>query len=249
MSRIVKGFFQNFKKSLLPQIPYYRTLLSVPMVQTLKYFIALIFFLNAIFFVILAVWANPVSSLKNIPEDLNTYDRPYFMWLDFDKRKILFLVADRFAVPSDIGKYNSYALLTSDSLVINQDKTGMNFQIPLNQELASNFATVIGSSMPVILVFLIFGAFLIIPIISAVYFLLIIAAASLISYLIYNLIDKRHDHSKTFQLALHASTLPIMVFYFLNLVVPTTPNLPLTTFILILIFTLCALYEAYLDKK
>lgn len=277
MGKNVKTFLQDFVNSLIPQPEFYKKILKKRLSYSLKYFVALIFFINFIFFAVTLVGIDfkqfnemknsVVRSLNEYPQDLKiyitkgslmtTYDRPYFLWLDYAGSKNLLLVVDKAATKEDIGKYGSALLLTHDHLFFNRQKLNVDDDsIPLShatfaidKDSVSALNNTIQNYMPYLFALVVFIALIISPIFSFVYMFILILISSAISYILYNFVDKKHNHKATLQLSLHASTVPILVFYSMSYINSPARNLTTAVFILTLIFTLCALYEAYLDKK
>lgn len=275
MGKNVKTFLRDFVNSLIPQPEFYKKILDRRLSDSLKYFIALIFFVNLIFFLVTFVGIDfkaftemknaVVKSLDQYPQDLKiyvtngslmtTYDKPYFLWFDYAGAKNLLLVVDKAATKEDLDKYGSVLLLTNDHLFLNRQKLHVDDDsVPLthatfaiDKESVSMLSDIIRNYLSHILALVILIAVFVSPIFSAIYMFIIILIVSTLAYILYNLVDKKHNHKATLQLSLHASTVPILVFYGMSYVNPPVSNLTTSVFILILIFTLCALYEAYLD--
>jgi len=151
MGRIVKTFLHVFLRSFLPTTHYYSKILKTPISFSFKYFFTLLFILNVFFVSYLVVKYNPAkinavltaitSSLSKYPDNLvislkkgyliTNNNRPYFLWLDYQDKKNLFLVIDESASPQKIQSYRSTILLTAKDLVTYDRRTNMFSSFPL----------------------------------------------------------------------------------------------------------------------
>lgn len=134
----VKAFFHIFTRSLLPQTEYYQKVLKTKSSFSVKYFFALVFFLNLVFILFICTKINPIKidslllnlnhSLSQYPNSLTisikkgslmtTYDRPYLLWMNEKTNKHLLAVVDEAADEDKIRDYNSVLLITKKNLVI-----------------------------------------------------------------------------------------------------------------------------------
>jgi len=135
----VKAFFYVFLKSFIPNSSYYTKILKIRFLFSVKYFIALIVFLNFLVGLSLLYRYSPqkvnywlktfYSALNNFPSDLNvfidkgylisSYNRPYFFWLNDEKGRLrLFFVIDESASFEKMDQYQAKALLTKTDFFI-----------------------------------------------------------------------------------------------------------------------------------
>lgn len=288
MCKKVKTFFHVFKGSLFPQSDYYSKIPKASFRFSLKYFISLVLILNFILIILIFVKYNPgrigrlldgvVISLKNFPEELvinvrkgrifTSYNRPYFLWTDFDGQKKLLLVIDETADPTKINQYRSYVLITSTEIIFKTDKLlgeksnvislnrlgDQTFNNKTNQKIIQNLTT-IKNRLLFSYFFIIPGLMILLPISSFLITLFYLAIISLIVCIIFKVyFHKRIHYKKTLQVALHAVTFPLILDYFLIIFRPSIPvNIevrpmlptPLVFLILLAIYVFAAVYQAY----
>lgn len=277
MRKNVKTFFSDFRNSLLPQPIFYRHLLRAPLSRSFSYFIMLIFFLNALFLLLFFAKIKPtrliqftnevITELHAFPTDLTVHlnnghlissaNRPYFFWINHDDEKILIGVIDETATPEKINSYSSFFLLTDKTLVLNRNKlpigsesislSGINGTI--DRSGALSFAKLISHIFPFAMILFLLVALLILPIVTVIINSIIIALASIGAYILFRFFTKIHTLKKTFQLTLHAATLPLIIVGIISFLNPTIHYLRTPLFLLLIIFSLCALYEAYIDRN
>lgn len=271
----VKTFFHIFSNSLLPQAPYYHKLLRTKASYSLKYFLSLIYIVNLIFAVLVVARLNyagffdlknsVLTSLSQYPKELtimvrdgkmrSTYDRPYFFWTDIAGSKRLIAVVDETAAPSKVREYKALALFTRQSIVfpkgdgvkeVPYGKKSITVNEVYVKDLLSRVTTVFAIALPLIFVI----SILIAPLFFFILYVLYLVLLSGVSYLFFHAIARKVQYGKTFQLALHAFTLPVIVDYGLCLFKPEIAGsffIYIMFFILSLIFVLSGTYEAYLD--
>lgn len=290
MSRIVKSFLHVFLNSLIPNAPYYSKILKTKFSFSLKYIVSLILILNLVFIAVFSLRFNPgkigsifdrlVLTLDKFPSDLTislrkgtlktNYNRPYFLWLDYQNKKKLILVIDESASPQKIDIYTSILLLTTRELVINNKKYNQTSTIiPLayfgnqtinkqNIALIAERLVTLRKLLPIILIAILALLIIIIPISSVLitgFYLL------LINIVVYGLtklfIIKKAHFKKTLQISFHAATFPLVLDYFLIAFQPALklgrnpPNVlqqipfPLLFLILLTVFAFAGVYEAH----
>lgn len=286
--RKVKTFLHVFENSLFPVTPYYQKILRAPFIFSFKYFISLILLLNFIFLFYLGVKYNPEKiygvinsvseSLSQYPADLritikdglliSNYNRPYFLWLDYQNKKKLLLVIDENAYPEKIQIYKPLLLLTAKEAVIYPTKknqplsilplTYLSDQYITKHQLTQliNLMTAVRQAFPLIYLAVATFALIIILVSSFIITLFYLVTATAIIVGIYKFILKKRSHfKKTFQIGLHAATLPLVLDYFLITFKPSMKigvNLPLSEsffpisfLILLSIFIFAGTYVAY----
>ena len=277
MLKNVKTFFSNFSSSLFPQPRFYKRLLRLPFSYSLSYFVSLIFFVNIVFLLVCLTIVNPgrLLSIKNeVVHQLNTfpsnltinihnghmmtnYNRPYFLWIGYDDKKMLVGVIDEGAAPEKIDQYNSYFLLTPNYFVLNQKRLSTGFHlVPLagmNQVIDHTWAATLAKTLnrlfPIFVTSFLLVSIFIVPLFAILITFGFVTLVSLISYVLFQYFKLRHTYKKTLQLTLHAVTLPLIVIDGLAIFHPTARNLSIPFIILCLIFSLCALYESYIDHQ
>src|SRR3989338_711902 len=271
----VKTFFHIFINSLLPQAPYYHKLIKTSISFSIKYFTALIYIVNFIFSLLLIFRLNAsgilpmkdafLKTLDQYPKELSitvqngtlqsNYGRPYFIWLDLNKKKRLLGVVDESASSSKIHQYDSSVLFTAKHIVFKTDN-GLK-EIPYGDnkvsidkadatQLRVRAAGLFSSGLIILLLFFILVA----PLIFTLMYLLYFFVLSLLAYFFFKIFSRKIKLSKAFQISLHAVTIPILVDYGLCLFRPEIARLPLiylVFFILSFVFVASGIFEAYLD--
>ncbi len=278
MTKKVKAFFHVFSNSLLPQAPYYRKIIKSPLTFSLKYFLSLVFVVNLFFIFFYTLRSKPqeiyyiknsfLNTLSEFPSDLRIYinggllqtnrDRPFFMWLDIQGKKNLLLVVDQSAMPEKINEYKAGILLTSRYFVLRPNKlNNKTYIVPYGKSRLS-FGK---ESIDQLLLWLkkYYSLFVFFSILFSVFFFpLLVFAGSLIylfllsifGFVIFNFLYRKNTLKKTFQISLHATTLPFIIQYAINTFIYNARffQMKLLLALLLLIFILSGLYEAYLDK-
>ncbi len=220
-------------------------------------------------------------SLEYYPDDLvitfkngaaiGNYNRPYFLWLNYENKKRVLFVFDETAESHKIKTYNSILLLTSRELVLNSNllkKSQKNLIIPLRsfsdkkiskQEISQIAIAIKKLTRYFLLFYLSLSVFVIVTtlLLSFLISLFYLILASFIALGTYRLIFKKRVHfKKTFQIGLHAATFPLVLDYLIitlkpaiNLVVffPFVEVLlPISFLILLSIFTLAGVYHSHI---
>lgn len=276
MKEKVKIFFITYWKSILPQTEYYHKLFKTKFSYSLKYFFFLIFCLNLLFF-IYTFFKYPLlefqkikhsftNALSQYPVDLKiyiksgvlttNYNHPYFLWMDYQGKKILLAVVDETALPNKIAEYKSYVLLTNNNLVLNFPKakiyslSGLDLVIDrswIQNQIAQADSIYI---LPIFVALFPFVVFLL-PFFIAIVKLVYLIFLSLVVYVAIKLLKKKTfalKFKKIVQIALHASTLPLLIYFFLLAQNPTKVFNLWFPF-LVLLFLAVAVYEACLGVK
>lgn len=272
----VKAFLNDFSRSLLPQPRYYQKIRRAKFWFSFKYFAILIFFLSFVFFCLFLVTGlrrpsefslqDFTSALKAYPSDLTVdlkngnlstnYNRPSFFWSQEGDRKLLLAVISENSTADEIHKFETPIMFTDRYVVFRNRDNGMrtdffpypNWNLTVNKDSANNLLAGLAAIAPFLIVlFLIF--FLVIgPLFAIAGNFVYLAVVSLFCYFIFWLWSKKHTYKKTLQLSLHAVTLPFVTKY---LLLGFGYNLdrawPVFT-LLVAIFILSAIYEAYVDK-
>ncbi len=210
------------------------------------------------------------QSLMAYPKDLRihiassrlatNYDHPYFVWLTRGDRLDLFAVVDEWASAEKIKEYNSFLLFTSNNLVVRNPKNIKNGYtlLPLPDQNTpvtiskANVGWLIDrvdrSWVPFVITIAVF-IFVFIPAVLALVLLVLLGILSYISFLILRLRYKKHTLAKTYQLALHAVSFPLITIYTLYCLAFGIRGFAPPLFIfLILVFVLAGLYESYYDE-
>lgn len=271
----VKTFFHVFVNSLLPQAPYYHKLAKTPLYFSVRYFLTLVFTVNLVFSILFvgklynlgffSLKDSVLQSLEQYPKELvitvrngilqSTYGRPYFFWLDFNKQKRLLAVVDESASPNKISQYNSVVLLTAKQLVIKTDK-GIK-EIPYgNKEIIIKNSNVEqiknhGGRLFITLgLFLLLFFILIAPFIFSLMYAVYFHILSMFAVFFFKIFAKKVKLSKSFQVGLHAATIPVIIDYGLCLFKPEIAQTSLIYFVFFavsFVFIFSGIYEAYLD--
>jgi len=285
MIRKVKTFLHIFYNSLIPHARYYSRIIKVNFSFSLKYFLTLIVILNIFFIISFVVKYSPkkinivlgtlITSLRQFPNDLTiminngrlitSYNRPYFLWLDYQDKKQLLLVIDETATAKKAQLYKSYSLLTANELVINNLKNNNLSSLPLsylqdqtiNKEKTMMFVSVldkIQGLLPLLSLILILALIIILPIASFAITIIYLLLSALLVFFLYKFFIKKHFRfKKILQVSFHSATLPLLIDYGLIIFRPTmrltvnVPTLPfpLLFFILLALFIAVGVYEAH----
>lgn len=273
----VKKFVKTLGNSLVPDAYYYRKIAHLPFHFSFSYLLTLILLLNLIFTILLAIKffptksskmiSNLVSALEAFPKELKvqidqgnlitTYNRPYFMWMNDGAKKKLLLVIDESATAVKIDEYKSNVLITSNEIVIKNNKNVVSlplsrlpFQNISKQEVVqwANRLKSINQLWPFIFLPVLMIVFIFLSIGSTLSTLFYLIIASFVNLIVYRLIlVKKFAFKKIWQLSFHAVTLPLILDY--GLMIFKTQPLPILFLILSSVFVFCAIYEAYLDNE
>ncbi|MBI2051512.1 DUF1189 family protein [Candidatus Roizmanbacteria bacterium] len=274
--RKVKTFFHVLKNSLIPQPVYYRKLLKIPFSFTFKYFFVLVFFTNLVLVLSVAIRAYQsnvasdfnalLQSLKSYPKDLkialgggrllSNYQRPYFFRVKQDEKNVLVAVVDEGAAAEKINEYQSYILFTNKHIVLNKKLQIEERIFPypqdgkfvLEKKNVDRFVSVIEAvAIWFVLALLVVSVFAV-PVFITLGYLVYLLVVSAVCYLVFRLFTKKHSFAKTYQLSFHAVSLPFVFSHLLNYPGFNMVIAPPLFFILVVVFVVSGLYEAYLDK-
>ncbi len=289
MTPKVKTFFKVLRNSLFPNSYYYQKITKTRFNFSLKYFLAFVISLNLIYFIYLFYKYSPnktirfltriINQLNSYPKDLviindrqeviTSLTRPYFFWGGYENIR-LWLVINESSQPQDILKFNSYVLITKNSLTIKPNfikKNYYTFPLP-QQNIKFDYSTAsklknifLGLKNNVYLYYIIltlpFYIIFNLASISIIFFYLLII--SFITYLFFHYFFKKRIHfRKVLQISFHASTFPLIIDYlfvispprfFVNLPLKFSISLPTAFLILLTIFVFGAVYEAYISNN
>lgn len=271
----VKTFLRDLTQNIIPNRNFYHTILHLRFVQSLKYFMLLVCVGNFIIVVSLAARITPngirmfqqsvSQTLRSFPDDLaitinngklvSNYNRPYFLWMDWLDKKLLPLVVDENASPEKIKQYNSFILLTRDNYVVQQGKDGLRIgafpstiqHIVIDKKAIMFTNTLLTRLFVVLLVFVLVMLLIFVPLAFFFTALFYIGVNSALVYFIYNIYGKKISFKKTFQIALHSSTLPLILIYSVFILNTCMRSVSFHFFFLVFIFLLCGVYETYFD--
>lgn len=280
MSTKVKAFFHIFGNSLIPKASYYHKIVKTRVSLSLKYFFFLIVFLNVMLLFLFSLKLNPlrinivltslINSLNDFPPEMiidvkkgnlaTNHNRPYFLWLDYQKAKHLILVIDETAMPQKIKEYNSLILITNKEIVFKDEKkpqgyTSTSHKLVNDQTISKETvnkvqATLVNINRLLLLTYpvgLILGVVLMtaVSLVSNVFYLLI---ASLTIFVFYKFIfakKAKPEFVKITQISLHSVTLPLTLNYLYG-VLNFRPQLLSGLFLLLVtLFTAVGVYEGY----
>ncbi|GEM_PF-2370212 len=275
--RKVKTFFDTFSNSLIPHHPYYHTILTEKFSRSLKYFITFLlatyFLFILFFFARYDLWRSMrtavssfVASLQNYPNNLiisvskgtvmTNYNRPYFMWMDYGTKKIPIFVVDEHATDQSVTQYGSVALVGRNTIYVqNIDHRSYrklsldSISTTIDKSKIMEYADALAQTMK--LFFLLFPLllFIIIPLGLIVQNLVFLVCISAVVYFFGRSFTRgRLTYRKTLQLALHAATFPILLYTSLILINLSYTLSPQINALLITIFTVFAVHEAYWEK-
>jgi len=257
----IKDIFLN---SLIPSKEFYKTIPKKKFSYSILYFLSFIFLLNFAMFIIFIFKINTSFRIDKLPDNLivniengflsTNSNRPVLIWSTIGPSKRLIAVIDETATSEKIKQYNATVLFTSTNFVINHWKDKEIINLPytksdtkITKDMVINFKQTLINILPLILGFIAFYMLVLTPIFTIVFLLIFLSLMSLTSYFIFKLWTKKITLKKTFQISLHAVTLPIIIYSFLLIL-----NNPLVNSINSLIFLLLSLgfvtislYDAY----
>ncbi len=218
---------------------------------------------------------NLAANLNKYPNDLvininkgtmtTNYDRPYFLWLDSDEADTnhLLLVVDQEATPQKINQYDSAILLTRKNIVFKNTGTADLKIIPMktvdNDTITKSTVdsvknTILSINKLVLLayplLFLVFFLFLtLVSFFSNVLYVLISAGVVYLFYHFFIQHKSRPKFVKTFQISMHAITLPMVTNYTLGVFnLKLNQSLSVLYLLLVLLFTAVGVYKAYVHE-
>ena len=272
--RKIKNTFIN---SLIPNKKFYKELLRKKLIYSFNYFLVFIFVLNLFFFIILTLKLNLPINYQNFKQFLNRFDeipnsliinidnahlstthnRPLLIWINNNGAKNLLAVLDETASAEKINLYDTPILLTSSEIIFmkgskNYTTLGYpNETIRITKDKIINAKNYVIMFLPFLVSILIFYFVAILPIILFLSSLIFLVMILLPIYLVFHLKNKKIKFEKVFQISLHSSTIPIIIFTILPLlsnVFLTLISFPLFI-ILEFLFICVSVYDAYLYEK
>jgi hypothetical protein len=187
-------------------------------------------------------------SNRHLSSNLN---RPYFFWTNEKKQSELFMVIDEQAQATDITRYNSRILLTSDTIVTQTSQGIHHYKYPsLNLEL--NHQTVednkgkVLTGISLFILFTLLSIFIFKPLVVSAIILVIVSIIAFISHSLMS--QSRASYKSLLQLGIFSSTTPLCILYFIPMLHAKLQLFPGSILIFIL-FYLAAFYEVFIYKK
>jgi len=272
--RKIKNTFIN---SLIPNKKFYKELLRKKLIYSFNYFLVFIFVLNLFFFIVLTLKLNLPINYQNFKQFLNRFDeipksliinidnahlstthnRPLLIWINNNGAKSLLAVLDETASAEKINLYDTPILLTSSEIVFMRGSKNYttleypNETIRITKDKIVNVKNYVIKFLPFLVSILIFYFVAILPIILFLSSLIFLVLIILPIYLVFHLKNKKIKFKKVFQISLHSSTIPIIIFTILPLL--SNVFLILISFPLFIIleflFICVSVYDAYLYEK
>ncbi|MFQ5451951.1 MAG: DUF1189 family protein [Candidatus Paceibacterota bacterium] len=213
------------------------------------------------------VAAASIKTIQNYPQDLyikivdgrllTNYDKPFIAWFEYKGIPHPILVIDPLATPSKIDQYDTPILLTQDTAVVRFGDTirimrfNQNMNVTITQqsmlELQSFVEQLFAALPSIVTVFILLGSvifFLIVFVYKAIY----LALLALVIFILARFFFKSLQYLKTYQIALHASTTPILL-EFLTSLLRVQIQIPYWVVLLHVLFLSAALYETYAAPK
>ncbi len=187
----------------------------------------------------------------------SSYDRPYFMHLSDDLTSHVFLVVDTQAKSDKIYEYKSTVLLTERYIVINWNDQTFSHPYAQNNPLFidKGHASSIGKTLEKYVQWYPLITCIATPLFIIVWFFVLLISKliylipiTLLVFFISQLWDKNPSLGKTYQIALHSSTAPIlieMVISAFGIVIPVA----FWFLMMHLLFLAAGVYEAYKTKS
>ena len=272
MWRKVKAFLNIMWGSIVPQTHYYSKVIKVKISISLKYYFLLLTFITVCSLVIISIQFNQKNiaglkaclnrSIQEIPSNFaldiqhgrltTNQEKQLFFWLNCEDRFHLLAVVDERTNNFQIHSYRAQILLTSTDITFRYKNNTYtipyktyfpNIHVEKNNIIAyiDHAQQLIKMYLPFFfLSFVICGPFIIW---SINLFNLIVS--SIMVYVFYMFFHKKYRFSKIFQIACHASTLPLIVSLLFLLFPIRLFNTLLLYFALYFIFLLVAVYEAH----
>lgn len=276
--KYLRNFFHIFGSSLFPTDKYYQKIPEHSLGFSLKYFFTLVilitFFANMATYGIF----YPEKKVNNIkmgvdellnsfPKDFKlsikngtlttNFERPYRFWWAGIANPII--VIDEAANLQELADYKSLLAFNKNNMLGKNVKNGKYEVTPINVKtsLDVNYSMVqeakktvgdVYKLMPFLWVILVFIIYMILPVVLTAIKITYLLFGTLLVYVIFKLINNKLEFLKTFQLALHAATVPTVLG---ALVMLSVDNIPLQGlfFGLTIIFISAAVYEVYIYKE
>jgi hypothetical protein len=262
-----------FINSLIPNKKFYKSLLKKNLIFSFNYFLLFIFVINTFFIISLTLKLNLPANYQNFKQLLNRFDeipnsliinienshlstthnRPLLIWINNNGDKDLLAVLDETADAEKINIYDTPILLTASEIVFKNNSTNYSSvdypkeSIKITKENIVNVKNYVIKFLPFIVGSILFYFVAVSPLILFLTGLISLALISLPIFIIFSLKNKKIKFQKVFQISLHASTIPIIIFTILPLldnVFLTLISFPLFI-ILEILFISVSLYDAY----
>lgn len=266
-----KTFKHVLMHSLLPSVEYYTKIKKTPLLFSIKFAIMLLIVVSTLLYSASAlrlIISSDQSDLRtqlkyaveNMPDDMiiiiknnrlvTNNDRPLIIYTDSSVRPNPLIVVDEYAQPEKITQYNSSILFTKTGFAVytNNEMKFYRYKLSktviVNKESATKLINTITTAAPILLIA---GSVLVIPIITIISIIIKIITLMIMSFIVFipaHLSSHNVTYRKTFQVSLHAMSLPLLVELLINAIgVKSYPGF-LFSFIT-LIFVAGGVYEAY----
>ena len=201
-----------------------------------------------------------INSLDKLPKNLiininngflsTNNPMPVLVW---SGNKMLIAVIDETATDDKINQYQSKILLTSTSLVI-RDGINKNISLPytnsnikITKDTIIKIKSLLLNIIPLMIVLISFYFIILHPIFITIFLTIFLSFLSFIAMMIYKSKFKKITFQKTFQISIHAITLPIIIYAVLMSFNNMILNI-LSSYIFLLLsfaFILISIYDAY----
>jgi len=181
-------------------------------------------------------------------------DMPYFTWMGFEDNKILLLVIDEKNTVNRLKLYKPLVMLTGTEMAITSGSSIKRYPYPLHTTFQINQATMLRFEEAFRNYFkkgfaLFYPLFIVVtPLFFALANTVYLVFSSVIVFVFFRLFHRRFSLKKIFQIGMHACTLPFLIGYCILAINHAVSGLPFVMFVLLFIFHLTGVYEAYYEE-
>lgn len=272
---MIKSFFHTIYISAFPQPKTYKSLLRKPILLGFIYFFILIISLNTLLGIIVIIrhFSSPINyisiqkplftGMERFPNNLKifinhgelstSYNRPLFLWGTIHNQIYPLLVVDEYADSNKIKTYDSTLLLSANTVTLSTKHKLHTIYYPQesitidksNHQIFVRLFKLIYLIYPFIFTLYVFIIKPFTLLLNSLLFMLFITTAC---YILFYFLKKKLNWESIFHMALYSTTVPIFVYYFIQIIGGDFKQmywLPLLSSL----FLLGAIYEVYIYKE
>ncbi len=207
------------------------------------------------------------NGMQDYPSDLvisvqngqlaSNYNRPYFFWMKNGNSERLLAVVDETGTPEKIRSYGSLVLATARSLTFIDPRADRTVTVPYHKtQMTLTKETVADMSRRLAFIWKV-GSMVALALVMGLLPLIVVltgigygAIASVFAFIVSKLflkpaVSKKISFSKTFQMSLHAATLPIFTTALVFVLGMHSRAYPSLAFLLLVAMTCVGVYDAY----
>jgi len=272
MRRKVKTFLHVLLMSILPQTFFYAKIIKSRLINSIYYFLTLLFFisLTSVFIIFTQLNKNNLSSIqicinnsmREIPDNFilnikdgflsTNHEMPLFVWFHCNDEVHLLAVTDERASKKDITSYGAHALFTGSEFVLRYkdhifSAPYQNYIPNIHMEKKDILLAVtnIIHLLQTYIPFFIISLILFAPLLIWSINIFNLCFSTLCVYIFYALFKKHYSLKKIFQIGLHSCSLPLVISPLFLLFPIHIFNTLVLYLVLFFIFHLVGVYEAH----